>query len=147
MKLLLVFFAFLSFVSDPPKWLTDFDLAKKEAVKSDEFILISFSGSDWCIPCIKMEKEFFENEKFSNYAAKNLVMVKADFPRLKKNNLPKEQTAQNEHLAEQYNPHGSFPYTVLVNKDGKIIKQWEGLPSKNAEAFVAEINAIIHAGN
>ncbi len=147
MKLLLSVFAFLSFFNESPKWLTDFDVAKKEATKSNEFILISFSGSDWCIPCIKMEKELFESESFVNYAAKNLVLVKADFPRLKKNKLSKEQTTQNEQLADKYNPKGNFPYTVLVNKEGQIIKQWEGLPSKNAEGFVAEINTLTHAGH
>lgn len=130
-----------------PVWSTNFDKAKEDAAKENKYMLVSFSGSDWCIPCIKLEKEIFETEDFSTYAAKNLVLVKADFPRLKKNKLSKEQTALNEHLADVYNPHGKFPYTLLLDKNGKVVKEWEGFPSETTQAFVAEINTIVHAGN
>ena len=77
-------------------WSTDLSKAKDEARKDSKLILLSFSGSDWCIPCIKTRKEIFDKEPFINYAAAKLVLVNADFPRLKKNALSKEQTKQNE---------------------------------------------------
>jgi peroxiredoxin len=55
-------------------------------------------------------------------------LVRADFPRMKKNQLSKEQTAYNEKLAEKYNPKGKFPLTVLINPDGKVITEWDGYP-------------------
>lgn len=60
-----------------------------------------------------MKKEIFESAAFTQFAASNLLLVKADFPRLKKNKLSKQQTKQNEALAERYNPQGAFPFTVL----------------------------------
>jgi len=72
----------LSFLS--LNWQTDFNKAKEDASKQNKAILISFSGSDWCGPCIRMEKEIFESDVFTNYATNNLVLVKADFPREKK---------------------------------------------------------------
>src|SRR5438874_12727874 len=103
-----------------PFWLTDFTKAKLEAKESNKFILLNFSGSDWCTPCIRMHKTIFESPAFETYAGKELVLVMADFPRLKKHRLTKVQQKQNDDLAEQYNPSGKFPYTLLLNNDGKV---------------------------
>ncbi|MGI8635893.1 MAG: thioredoxin family protein, partial [Segetibacter sp.] len=78
---------------------------------------------------------------------KNLVLVDADFPRYKKNELPKQQVKENEALAEKYNPSGRFPLTVLLNANGQVLKQWDGLPDETAEKFVDEIKTFQHAGN
>jgi len=123
-------------------WHTDFDEAKKQAKENHQLIVLNFSGSDWCGPCIRMHKELFESDVFKNYATTNLVLVNADFPRLKKNQLSKEQVAKNEALAEIYNQQGSFPYTVILNADGKVLKSYDGLPSLTPEAFVNEIKEI-----
>src|ERR1700761_808109 len=104
-------------------WMADFDKAKEEAKRTGKPILLNFSGSDWCIPCIKTKKEIFEKEVFTKFADANLVLVNADFPRLKKNSLSKEQTKQNEALAERYNKAGIFPYTLLLDANGKVLKE------------------------
>ena len=96
-------------------WETDFESAKQKAHKEHKYILLNFSGSDWCGPCIRMKDEIFETTEFKNYADSNLVLINADFPRAKKNQLAKEQQAKNDKLAEKYDPDGSFPFTVLIN--------------------------------
>jgi len=70
-------------------WETDLESAKHKAQDEHKFILLNFSGSDWCGPCIRMHQEIFENDDFKKYADNNLVLLNADFPRLKKNQLPK----------------------------------------------------------
>ena len=70
-------------------------------------------------------------------------MVNADFPRNKKNQLPANIKKQNEALADQYNPSGKFPFTVLITADGKIVKTWDGLPDENATQFTASIKQIL----
>jgi thioredoxin-related protein len=144
MKLLISLFLLSIFVS--PEWLTDFNKAQKEAAESNKMILLSFSGSDWCGPCILMRKEIFGSDVFNKYAAEHLVLVRADFPRLKKNQLSKDQTRQNEVLADKYNKDGKFPFTVLLNPDGKVLKEWDGLPQETPELFVEAIK-MIHAGS
>jgi thioredoxin-related protein len=144
MKILTILMASL-IMNANPAWLGNSDDAKMEATKEDKFILVSFSGSGWCIPCIRLEKQVFEAESFKDYASKNLVLVKADFPRLKKNKLSKEQTALNEQLAAKYNPHGKFPYTLLLDKAGKVVKEWDGLPNETNDQFIADINSFVHA--
>lgn len=124
-------------------WSLDFDQAKTEASQSHKFILLNFSGSDWCAPCIKLKKDIFESDAFKAYAVDHLILVRADFPRLKKNQLDKAQVEKNEALAEKYNPQGKFPLTVLLDANGKVIKEWDGYVQKSPEAFVEDINGTI----
>lgn len=117
--------------------------AKKQASQNKELILLNFSGSDWCIPCIKLHKNIIETEEFKKLETENIVVyINADFPRNKKNQLSPELKKENASLADQYNQKGIFPYTLLLNSEGKILKSWEGLPSENALAFSEEIKSI-----
>lgn len=125
-------------------WETDFEGAKKKAEKEHKFILLNFAGSDWCIPCIRLHKQVFEDASFQHYADSSLVLIKADFPRLKKNKLSKDQQKKNDKLAEKYNPKGIFPYTLLLDANGKVIKTWEGLPNLSGEQFTLQIKAIVN---
>ncbi len=140
----LVFFAFFTLGVSP--WLTDFEAAKKDAKENHKLILLNFSGSDWCGPCIRLHQEIFESSEFRSYADGKLALVNADFPRLKKNQLSREQTKQNESLADTYNPNGIFPYTVLLDANGKVLKTWEGFPKQGIMAFTQTINEYINGG-
>jgi thioredoxin-related protein len=124
-------------------WETDFAQAKSKAQQEHKYILLNFSGSDWCGPCIRMKKELFETTAFKTFADANLVLVNADFPRQKKNRLPKALQQQNDQLADTYNTAGSFPYTVLLNANGRVLKAWDGFPKENAAAFVNSIKQVI----
>jgi len=107
-------------------WGSDLSVAQQAAKDQHKLILLNFSGSDWCGPCIKLKKDVFESTEFQSFAEANLVLVRADFPRLKKNQLAKDQQAKNDALAERYNSGGKFPLTVLLNEQGKVLKEWDG---------------------
>ncbi|MFT3910666.1 MAG: thioredoxin family protein [Ferruginibacter sp.] len=141
MKLLFLLFSVLLFNTDSG-WLTNFDEAKKIAAEKNEYILLNFSGSDWCGPCIRMKTEIFESTAFKNYSEAHLVLLNADFPRYKKNKLSSEQLLHNEKLADKYDPLGKFPYTVLLNAKGDIVKEWDGLAGLKANEFVKQIMLI-----
>jgi len=126
-------------------WHTDFEEAKQTAQSEHKLILLNFSGSDWCGPCIRMHKEIFESQDFTEYADSHLVLLNADFPRLKKNMLPKDQQKKNDEIADQYDKDGIFPLTVLLNADGKVLKKWEGFPKMSVEEFTNEIKFIADA--
>lgn len=112
-------------------------LAKKE----NKLILMRFSGSDWCGPCIMIKKTIFDASEFVSFANNKLVLLNADFPRQKKNQLSKEQQAWNEKLAEKYNQQGLFPFIVLTDADGNILKEWDGYDKKLAVAdYIEAIN-------
>jgi thioredoxin-related protein len=144
MKLLLFLISF-SFLSTIP-WLGDFKAATSEASQENKLILVNFSGSDWCGPCIRLTKEILQSSTFENYATGHLVLVRADFPRQKKNQLDAAQVKRNEALADKYNPEGKFPFTLLVDKNGKVLKSWDGYPNESPEKFIDEINQVGNAG-
>jgi thioredoxin-related protein len=142
MKTLISALVILSFIASD-KWLDDIEAAKEIAKNKNQYILLNFSGSDWCAPCILMKKEIFSTETFDNYAKDNLVLVQADFPRLRKNKLDETKVKRNETLADIYNPHGKFPYTILLNADGAVIASWEGYQPTTPEHFIEQIKQHI----
>jgi len=120
--------------------------ARQIAAKEHRHILLNFSGSDWCGPCILLRKEIFDAPDFTKMADSSLVLVNADFPRMKKNQLPAAQQQLNDQLADQYNSQGKFPLTILLNADGKALKVWEGYPSVDPAEFSRQVRAAIDAG-
>ena len=109
------------FTAYSQEWKTNFEEAKKEALVQNKKILLVFSGSDWCGPCIKLDKNVWQSEEFKSYALTNYVLVRADFPKKKTNQLPLEVKNQNLLLAEKYNKEGFFPLVVLLNSSDKVL--------------------------
>ena len=130
-----------------PGWETDFERARETAKQEHKYILLNFSGSDWCGPCIRMHDEIFESPAFTQQAGTDLILMNADFPRLKKNQLSAVQQKQNEHLADLYNSRGNFPLTVLLSAEGKLLKEWVGVPEGGPEQFVRELKAACCANH
>ena len=145
MKLLsILFLTLFSFVSSV-EWTTDFSKAITEASAKNKYILLNFSGSDWCGPCMKLKKEVLDSEDFLKFADAKLILVRADFPRSKKNKLSPELTKHNEGLAEKYNKEGKFPFTVLIDSEGNVVKFWDGYTSSMTIANMKiEIEKITH---
>src|SRR5271169_198607 len=135
-KLLLLLPVFLISISE---WQNNLDEAEKIAKKEHKYILLNFSGSDWCGPCMRMKKEFFESDDFKKMADTELVLVNADFPRRKKNQLSADQQKLNDEMADKYNSQGKFPYTLLLNSGGTVLRTWDGLPEETPEVFIMEV--------
>lgn len=122
--------------------LLTFDQAKIKAEKENKSILMVFSGSDWCKPCMQFKKDVLENPEFHSYQNEKLVHLELDFPYRKKNRLSAERLAHNEQLAEKYNPKGEFPSIVLMDANGNntsILKYKKGM---HAEAFIDQLEKI-----
>jgi hypothetical protein len=126
------------------QWHYNMQEAKDLAKKEHRHILLNFSGSDWCGPCILLRKEILDRPAFMQMADSLLVLVNADFPRSKKNQLSADQQRLNDALADQYNPQGQFPLTLLLNADGKVLKRWEGNPAVRPEVFSQEVQEVIY---
>jgi thioredoxin-related protein len=121
-------------------WQTDFQKAMASAREQHRPILLYFSGSDWCGPCIRLRKEIFSSPAFMAMTDSTLVLVNADFPRSSKHQLEKTLQQQNDRLAAQYNDSGKFPLTVLIDAEsGRKVKSWEGFPKEAANKFIDDI--------
>tara|TARA_Y100000385_G_scaffold291248_1_gene368118 strand:- start:11692 stop:12153 length:462 start_codon:yes stop_codon:yes gene_type:complete len=106
-------------------------------------VLMLFSGSDWCKPCIQLRKNIIETSSFISYARENLVILELDFPYSKKNKLPKEQKEHNEWLAETFNKEGSFPKMILLDQNQRSLGVVPYRKKDNTDALISEINKII----
>lgn len=102
-------------------WKYDFDEAKSLAKEKDQNIVLFFTGSDWCPPCIKLERNIFSNQEFIEFADQKFIWVKADFPKRKKNKLSLTQQKKNEVLAQKYNRKWVFPVILVLDKEGKVL--------------------------
>ena len=139
-------FLLLTFITPTNStWLGDINTAVDQANKEHKLILVNFSGSDWCGPCIRLRKEILESDIFGKYANDHLVLVRADFPRQKKNQLSADQIKRNEALADKYNPEGKFPFTLLIDEHGKVLKSWDGFPDETPNQFVSQIDDQVNS--
>jgi thioredoxin-related protein len=140
-KLLLLLPLFLSIQNE---WHYNLEEAKNIAQKEHKYILLNFSGSDWCGPCIRMRKEIFESAVFKEMADSELILVNADFPRNKKNQPSAAQQKMNDEMADKYNSQGKFPYTLLLDPNGKVLQTWEGFPEESVESFTVDIRNAMY---
>lgn len=118
-----------------------FEQSLSKAQTEHKNVMLFFSGSDWCAPCVKFKKQFVLTDAFKSFAESNLVVYNADFPRQKKNQLPKEIAVENGKLADKYNSKGYFPMILLLNNKGDVIKKWEQLPTETLEQFIDKLKS------
>lgn len=118
--LLLLLFLLCASSLTAQEWESDFSQAQEKASLEQKKLLLVFSGSDWCIPCIRLEKEVWEDSVFLAYAKDNLVLYRADFPKRKKNQLTPALATAHQALAEEFNPRGYFPWVVVLGADKTV---------------------------
>ncbi len=117
---IILLFLFTSSLVFSQDWKSNLEEAKSIAETDNKSIILVFSGSDWCGPCIKLDKNIWQSDEFKKEANSKWVLVKADFPKKKANQLSEAQTKINKLLAEKYNPNGNFPLVVVLDKDLKV---------------------------
>ena len=121
-------------------WLTDLDAAKAKAAKEGKYILVDFTGSDWCGWCIKLDNEVFSKPEYKTWAEKNLVQVSLDFPRKKA--LKPEHKAKNDALAQQYGITG-FPTILILSPKGELVQK-TGYQKGGPVAYVDHLKGFIN---
>ena len=119
-------------------WVTDYKKAQEDAKAGKKLMLLEFTGSDWCGWCMKLDKEVFSTPEFQNYASRNLILVKVDFPRRRPQTEALKK--QNQQLAQKYDIQG-FPTIIVLNGQGEKLGElgyMEGGPSP----FLAKLETL-----
>jgi protein disulfide-isomerase len=122
--------------ADSP-WGTDYKKAQEEAKTNHKFVLLNFTGSDWCGYCIMLDRAILSKPEFKDYASKNLILLEVDFPRSKAQTV--QTRKQNQELAERYQVEG-FPTLVVLDGEGKTVWRFEGYYGGGLAAFLAELD-------
>jgi thiol:disulfide interchange protein len=123
---------------EAPVWLDDFAAAQARARELKRPILADFTGSDWCIWCIRLKQEVFSQTAFQQYAGRQLVLFEADFPQNK--TLTAKVKEQNDQLAKRYEIQG-FPTILLLDAEGKVLGK-TGYQPGGAEAYVEHLKQL-----
>jgi protein disulfide-isomerase len=123
-------------------WETNWEAAKEKSKATQKPILINLTGSDWCGWCIKIEKEIFSKKEFQDFAAENLVLMEADFPRKKE--LSAELKAQNAALKKEYLA-GGYPTVYLLDAEGKKLSEDLGELGGTPETYIKKLQELIAA--
>ena len=119
-------------------WENNWQTALKKAKENQQNIVLIFSGSDWCGPCIKLDQNVWQSEEFKESSKNHWVLFKADFPRKKGNKLPKNQEEENGKLAEKYNSNGYFPLVIVLSPEGKILGS-TGYKKISAKEYIQQL--------
>jgi protein disulfide-isomerase len=130
----------LSTFASGKQWMTNLDEAMKLSNKSGKPILIEFSGSNWCPPCMMLNKNVFSKKAFLDFAKENLVLVLMDFPRPSKQT--DKQKKYNNNIARKYKIQ-FFPTVFLLDGKGKVITKIE--QSGDVKKYIALLKTKIPA--
>ena len=132
---MLLLFTSTLFAQETETFTQKLEKAKTEHKK----LMLYFSGSDWCAPCVKFKKFIVNTDEFQTFATENIIIYNADFPRLSKNKLSKEVEKENDALAEKYNTKGQFPLILLLDENGNVVKKWEEYPKETVTEFIEKL--------
>lgn len=126
-----------AFASTPEGWTTDLDKAFEKAKAEKKSVLVEFTGSDWCPPCIAMRKNVFSKKEFVDAASKKYILVELDFP-----NGDKAVKEKNEPYAKQYKIEG-FPTVILFTPEGKEFTRFFASEFPKTEDFLKHLDKAL----
>lgn len=118
-------------------WSTDLEKAFKDAKKQNKPVLVEFTGSDWCPPCIAMRKNVFSKKEFVTAASKNFILVELDFPK-----ADKELKEKNQPYAKKYKIEG-FPTVILFDAEGKEFNRFFASQYPDTGKFLAHLDKAL----
>ncbi len=126
-----------AFATTPEGWTTDLDKALEKAKAEKKSVLVEFTGSDWCPPCIAMRKNVFSKKEFVDAAAKKYILVELDFPK-----GDQAVADKNEPMAKKYNIEG-FPTVILMTSEGKEFNRFYASEFPQIDTFLEHINKAL----
>jgi thioredoxin-related protein len=141
-KLTFILFMLCTVLASAQNWKSSYEEALSISKEENKPIVLVFAGSDWCAPCIKLERSIWQSEAFVSYSNEHYVLYKADFPRKKINQLAADVKEQNNKLAETYNPKGHFPLVVLLNSNEKVLGN-TGYNKLSPDEYISLLNSFV----
>jgi thiol-disulfide isomerase/thioredoxin len=121
----------------PGKWLTNEDEAINQATQQGKVILVDFDA-DWCSWCTKMHNEVLSRDRFKEFAAANLILLRMDCP------MPESRrSAAAVALLNRCNVT-VFPTLLLMKSDGEEIARYKGYATESV--IVQWLGANVRGG-
>lgn len=90
-----------------------YDNFLREARKQNKVAILDFWAS-WCAPCLKLDKETFQNPEFAAYVNQNFLVYKVNV-----------DTFDGMEIANRFGVE-SFPTLIKLNSRGRFEEEWKG---------------------
>lgn len=121
-------------------WSEDYAQVRKMAAEKKLPVIMLFSGSDWCPPCIRLDKTVFHQKKFADFAKSGKALFfHADFPRRK--SQPENISKQNRHLMQVYRVEG-VPTVILTDHSGREFARTGFLPG-GVDKYIRHLEELL----
>ena len=121
-------------------WQTNFEAAKAKAMAEKKFLLVDFTGSDWCIWCKRLKAEVFDKDEFRNEAPKHFVLVELDFPATKK--LPTHSRSRTSRCGSKYKIRG-YPTVLVLDPAGEVVAH-TGYQAGGPDGYVKQLSEFLN---
>ncbi|QDU33428.1 Disulfide bond reductase DsbH precursor [Poriferisphaera corsica] len=102
---------------DHGPWQIDADLKDvfAQAKRENKDVVVKFTGSDWCPPCIALDKSILSQKEFQDAVTDDFILVKLDYPRQKSQSPEVKQ--RNAEAQQKYRIEG-YPTLILFDQNG-----------------------------
>lgn len=124
---------------DGSGWLVSFAEAKAKSAEEGKPILMEFTGSDWCPPCMALHDNVLTSDVFKQQIPEKFILLKLDSPRDKSKQTP-EEIAQYKKLSSEYNVEG-VPTIIVADATGKEQHRQVGYSRETPQEWVAKLIA------
>lgn len=127
------------------EWCTDYEEVIQRATEKKMPVLLFFHGSDWCPPCMMMQREVFSDERFIEFTSGQILFLDVDFPMKRK--LSEAQLKHNNDLKRKFGIEEAFtqgyPQVVIIDPTGKVLYQEKGYSGDGPVMLINKISSVI----
>lgn len=127
-------------VSTPAGWSDDLDAALERAKANGRYVLVDFSGSDWCGWCKRLDREVFSQAAFMGEATNKYELVFIDSPQ-DEGLLTARAREENPKLVDKYAVRG-FPTILVLNAAGEAVAK-TGYKKGGPENYLRLLDAAV----
>ena len=116
-------------------WMTDIDAALAKGKTEKKAVMVEFTGSDWCPPCIMMHEKVFSQKTFTDEASKKYILVVIDIP-----NKDPDLKKKNSLVMKKYSVRG-VPTVILFGDDSKEFSRFSASQFPSVETFLTQLDS------
>ena len=127
------------------KWYLNYTEVTELAKKENKLVLLFFHGSNWCPPCIKMQKEVFAADTSIKVVSEKMLFLDVDFRTEPK--LSEAQLTHNRKVKKRFSLPDDFtqgyPQVVIINGKGEVQYQEKGYDGRGPAYLMDKIDDLL----
>lgn len=125
---------------ESPGWTADLAAAQTRAAREGHDLLLVFTGSDWCRPCIQLHDEVWSKPAFIEAASRHWELVVIDHPQ-GKDVIDAPTRARNEALRTRFAVN-SWPTVFLADAEGRPYARTKDYRPGGPSAWLEQLRAL-----